>query len=242
MFERKGRSMNRKLLLVVLANSMAAAPVLAENVALNKPVTIVAGAGSLLAPTPSFGVVTDGAFLPEATPYSGVPADLGSIRWNSFVAGHATLEIQLGDFFTIDGIIVQADDNDSLEVTYLAANGTFQPLYSVPFISVGFGFLTRPDSSQATYAPLSPVTTTTIRVTSASGDGFFGISELQLSGSPATAPCFPDCDASGALTIDDFICFQTFFAIGDPYADCDASGNLSIDDFICFQTFFAIGC
>jgi FG-GAP-like repeat len=55
-------------------------------------------------------------------------------------------------------------------------------------------------------------------------------------------PCYPDCDASGLLGIDDFICFQTFFAIGDPYADCDQSGVLGIDDFICFQTFFAIGC
>jgi FG-GAP repeat len=26
------------------------------------------------------------------------------------------------------------------------------------------------------------------------------------------------------------------------YADCDENGTLSIDDFICFQTFFAIGC
>ncbi len=56
------------------------------------------------------------------------------------------------------------------------------------------------------------------------------------------ATCYPDCDGSGTLDIDDFICFQTFFAIGDPYADCDASGSLDIDDFICFQTFFAIGC
>ncbi len=55
-------------------------------------------------------------------------------------------------------------------------------------------------------------------------------------------PCYPDCDGSGSLAIDDFICFQTLFAIGDPSADCDASGSLSIDDFICFQTFFAIGC
>jgi hypothetical protein len=55
-------------------------------------------------------------------------------------------------------------------------------------------------------------------------------------------PCFADCDASGTLTIDDFICFQTLFAIGDPAADCDTSGTLNIDDFVCFQTLFALGC
>ncbi len=54
--------------------------------------------------------------------------------------------------------------------------------------------------------------------------------------------CYADSDASGDLGIDDFITFQTLFALGDPTADCDVSGNLGIDDFICFQTAFAIGC
>ncbi len=54
--------------------------------------------------------------------------------------------------------------------------------------------------------------------------------------------CYADCDADSGLTIDDFICFQTFFALSDPYADCDADRSLTIDDFICFQTLFAIGC
>ncbi len=54
--------------------------------------------------------------------------------------------------------------------------------------------------------------------------------------------CYPDCDLSGELSIDDFICFQTLFALADPAADCDADGALSIDDFICFQTLFALGC
>jgi hypothetical protein len=59
---------------------------------------------------------------------------------------------------------------------------------------------------------------------------------------PPALPCVADCDADGQLTIDDFICFQTFFALGDPSADCDADGQLTIDDFICFQTLFALGC
>ncbi len=57
-----------------------------------------------------------------------------------------------------------------------------------------------------------------------------------------TKPCEPDCDASGSLDIDDFICFQTLYAIGSAKADCDASGDLDIDDFICFQTIYALGC
>lgn len=58
----------------------------------------------------------------------------------------------------------------------------------------------------------------------------------------AAEPCYADCDGDCNLSIDDFICFQTAFALGDPQADCDQSGAFSIDDFICYQTFYAIGC
>lgn len=54
--------------------------------------------------------------------------------------------------------------------------------------------------------------------------------------------CYADNNGDGALTIDDFISFQTNFALGLAIADCDQSGELNIDDFICFQTAFAIGC
>lgn len=169
---------------VLLAIGIAtlAQPVLAANVALNKPVSVVSGAGSLLPPSPAAGVITDGLFLAESTAYSNPAAINGSLRWNTALAGSTTIEIQLGNLYTIDGIIVQADDNDSLLVTYLDANNTFQPLYNVPFLSVGFGFRTRPNADQITYAPLAPITTTTIRVTDSGGDGFYGLSELQLNG------------------------------------------------------------
>ncbi len=75
----------------------------------------------------------------------------------------------------------------------------------------------------------------------------YGLKTVPLQWSPLAitilpASCQADCDANGALTIDDFICYQTLFANGDPQADCDASGQLSIDDFICFQTAFVLGC
>ncbi len=60
--------------------------------------------------------------------------------------------------------------------------------------------------------------------------------------------CYPNCDGStGAggtptLNVNDYICFQTRFALGDPYADCDANGIRNVNDYICFQTRFALGC
>ncbi len=57
-----------------------------------------------------------------------------------------------------------------------------------------------------------------------------------------TGCCYPDCNASGTLTIADFGCFQSQFAAQDPYADCNASGTFTIADFGCFQSRFAAGC
>lgn len=54
--------------------------------------------------------------------------------------------------------------------------------------------------------------------------------------------CLGDFDNSGALSIDDFIAYQTAFAIGDLNADVDNDGSLSIDDFIGYQTAYALGC
>ena len=55
-------------------------------------------------------------------------------------------------------------------------------------------------------------------------------------------PCKPDCNTDGVLNLADFGCFQTRFALGDPYADCNGDGVRNLADFGCFQTAFALGC
>lgn len=166
---------------------VSAAPALADNVALNKPVSIISGSGSIFSTAP-LGVVTDGAFLSEATAYASPGAINNAVHWNTNIAGSLTLEIDLGVMCTIDGIIVQADDNDSLLVSYLDANNTFQPLYNVAYASTGLGFVTRPNGDQVTFADLAPVSTTKIRITGNGGDSYYGISELQLRGVAIPAP------------------------------------------------------
>jgi hypothetical protein len=72
-----------------------------------------------------------------------------------------------------------------------------------------------------------------------------GVRPVVLMPSPSLtleSGCYADCEQDGDLDIDDFVCFQTIFALGLDAADCDADGVLSIDDFICFQTSFAVGC
>jgi len=56
------------------------------------------------------------------------------------------------------------------------------------------------------------------------------------------SPCLADADLCGALDIDDFIAFQTFFVLNDPRADLTFDGVLDINDYIEFQTRFALGC
>jgi hypothetical protein len=62
---------------------------------------------------------------------------------------------------------------------------------------------------------------------------------------PEPPACYPNCDGSTTapvLNVNDFVCFQTAFAAGDPYADCDQTGTLNVNDFVCFQAAFAAGC
>jgi hypothetical protein len=65
---------------------------------------------------------------------------------------------------------------------------------------------------------------------------------------PVAPPCYANCDGSTivpVLNVNDFICFQTKFAAGDPTANCDASTIppvLNVNDFLCFQTKYAAGC
>lgn len=54
--------------------------------------------------------------------------------------------------------------------------------------------------------------------------------------------CDADCNSDAVLTLADFGCFQTRFALGDPRADCNGDGVRDLADFGCFQTRFALGC
>ncbi len=74
------------------------------------------------------------------------------------------------------------------------------------------------------------------------GLGGFGVASFDNWATCDVAPCYPDCNGVGGLTIADFGCFQTRFVAGDPYADCNGVGGLTIADFACFQTAFVAGC
>jgi hypothetical protein len=74
----------------------------------------------------------------------------------------------------------------------------------------------------------------------------FFVDDVSLVGSgPA---CYPNCDSSTTvpfLNVQDFSCFLTKYASGNPYANCDNSTvppTLNVQDFSCFLVKYATGC
>ncbi len=87
-----------------------------------------------------------------------------------------------------------------------------------------------------------PLLDTGVFVGYSAGLPFVAYFKPQSAPATITIICYPDCDASGALTIADFGCFQSKFVAQDPYADCNQGGTFTIADFGCFQGKFVAGC
>jgi hypothetical protein len=164
------------------------------NIALNKPVTVVAGSAQITNSSTPLSVIDDGIFTPESTNYGSAVSQ--SVQWITTDGLPAngtnvptTLEIDLGGFFSISGAIMQADDNDSYLLQYHdTSNNTWLTLWNVPAISSGSGFRTRPNADQVTFQALGPIVTDAVRISAISGDAALGVSEIQLSGFAVPEP------------------------------------------------------
>ena len=187
--------MKKAAIAILLSVSLLAAIVHADtNVALNKPVLVVAGSAQITNSSTPLSVIDDGIFTLESTAYASAVNQ--SVQWTTSDGQPAngtnsptTLEIDLGGFFAISGAIMQADDNDSYLLQYHdASNNTWLTLWTVPAISSGNGFRTRPNPDQTTFQPLGPIITDAVRISALSGDAGLGVSELQLNGSAVPEP------------------------------------------------------
>ena len=176
------------------------------NVALNKPVSIVAGSAQITNPGTSLSVINDGVFTLESTAYGSAVGQ--SVQWTTTDGQPAnggnvptTLQIDLGGFFSISGAIMQADDNDSYLLQYHnTSNNTWITLWTIPAVGAGAGFTTRPNADHLTFQPLGPVITDAVRISAISGDAALGVSEIQLNGSAVPEPASTTLIALGGLT------------------------------------------
>lgn len=170
---------NRRLFFAVLSASVAAPFAAAQsNVALNRPVTLIAGSVNGVA----LGTLTDGLFLPR-----GQQWQTDTVWW---FGTEPILEIALGGTFQIDSAIAQVDDNDTYVLQYRNIDtGVFETLWDVPnFDNLGNGMQTRPnaeDDTERFFFVGGPVFTDTIRLAATSGDGSYSASEIQVFTVPA---------------------------------------------------------
>jgi len=179
--------MNKSIYVIIMGlavvASLALVPVVAAadtNVALGQTVTIngpiLGGTGNL---------VTDGIFEPLGTAWN----DGGSVYWSGLATN---LVIDLGGTYTITGLIVEADDNDTYGLDYWDGSAWLRA-WDIPYVSVGVGLTTRPNAHDDTQQHIlaSAITTDRLRIAAISGDNSYSVAEVQAFGAPVPLP--PSC-------------------------------------------------
>jgi hypothetical protein len=140
-----------------------------------------AGAYSVIKQT-----VVDGIFMPKSQEW-----DKGSVWWNTDLGPGQNIQLDLGQTFNIESLIVQADDNDSYVLQYKnMQTGNWDLAWNIP-VAGGWGMQTRPNSNDDTerYILSVPIITNALRISAGSqGDGWYSVSEIQAFGTPTPEP------------------------------------------------------
>ncbi len=201
----RGVQMKTKTLALLASVASIAAASIAHadtNVALGASVTVVSmpsydsynngTAGNL-------GKITDGTLLPEGTGYNSSTAINNAVEWNG---KDTVFQINLGASYTINSLLVQADDNDAYYLQYLnLQTNTWTALYTAPIMSEGVGIVTRPSEYDPTaiYTLPTSVTTDAVRIFGGNsydnacinnicGQGGYALAQVELFGNPAPVP------------------------------------------------------
>ena len=121
----------------------------------------------------------DGLFFPASQYW-----DEGAVWWDTNDGQERWIELDLGDTFTIDAAIVQADDNDSYLLSYRdLGTGEWVTMWSIPAPG-GFGMQTRPNPADNTARQVidPPIITDRLRFEADQGDNLYSVSEIQVFG------------------------------------------------------------
>ena len=161
---------------------LSAGFLMAGPINLNKPVTLNGSFGPYVGPygnicgvgvqpQGSAAALDDGVFLPEGTCYQS-----GPVYWNTQTN---TIDIDLQGTLTLNGAIVQADDNDIYELQYKDTGGIYHNWYNVP-TQGSFGMITRPGSGQIQALPAVQAIGLRFFAPAGSGDGEWAVSEIEV--------------------------------------------------------------
>ncbi len=157
------------------------AQAVAVNVALNKTVT---GSGAL---SGTLSNIVNGVFLPEGTIWNSS----STVSWNGLTP---YMTIDLGGTFTINSLIVQADNNDTYQVSYFnPGTQTWAVAWSVPAPMTYAGIETRGAVNGVAgqtdpYVLSTPITASMLQVSATSGDNMYAVSQVQAFGTVLPEP------------------------------------------------------
>lgn len=133
--------------------------------------------------------LTDGVFLSRST-----SAFSGTVWWDAVepVSVNNYITIDLGASYTLESLVIQADDNDAYYLDYWDGD-SWERLWAVPnYNNYGWGMQTRPDPAHdiVRYDLSESVTTSMLKFTGnlASGDKLFSVSEIQAYGTVTPEP------------------------------------------------------
>lgn len=115
----------------------------------------------------------DGTRQPEGTQWNN-----GSFWWDedrSINASPMTLSYTLNQKFSINRLVIQADDNDAYKVEYWTGSD-WATIFNVPAVFT-FGLVTRDSGLFPT------ITTDRFRFTAVSGDNYYGLGQFEAYGS-----------------------------------------------------------
>jgi hypothetical protein len=137
--------------------------------------------------------IVDGVFLPRGNQW-----DQGAVWWDS--RGENTgqsIIIDLGNVFSIESFVVQADDNDAYILSYWdLTTDSWELAWDVPNYNEGnWGMQTRPNpaNNEERYVILGDNIVTNAfkfegNIAPGASDGLFSVSEIQAYGNPVPEP------------------------------------------------------
>ncbi len=177
-------------LIAATSLALAAAGVRADdNVAFGKPVTLYGTFGTQrdstwpdtsVYPVADASTLVDGVFLAPGTEWQD-----GSVWWDNVASPGNSIVIDLLGAYTLTGLEVQADDNDTYLISYLGTDSAWHNLWEVPAVG-GSGMQYRPDpgDSSAIYALPTPVTATALKFEGSltATDQWWAVAEIKAFG------------------------------------------------------------
>ena len=176
-------NLSKIVLAVALGGSFSTSVFADTNVALGANV-VTNGPGFDL-PSVTWGAgnfqpssIVNGTPLPDGTQWNE-----GTAFWTGSSSGDVadTITITLAALSNINSIQLQADDNDSYNVSYLSGSNWVN--LTTIGTSGSWGLATRPILTLG-----SPITTSEFQITAAGGDGYYAVGQFIANGTIAAVP------------------------------------------------------